>query len=661
MFSGRPIWLKENRIAEFAVLFVAALVSYSPALGGPFLWDDKWLAMENPLIKSPLFIIEVFKHFLFLDSLSAYYRPVQNLSYMLDYWAWGDNPFGYHLSNIFWHALAALLLCQLLKRLVDANSLMPLAVALLWAVHPIHNAAVAYISGRADSLACVFALAAWLLYERSIQTKSAPYAIAAAVALFLALCSKEIAFVWIVLFFVYELGIRRHRPNPKVFGTVLAVVGFYLWLRHGLGHRSGPEVESEPLATRLLLMLRAMGDYVWLVLFPDNLHMERIIYLRSAYQSTATWQQNIRLEYLSLIGTAAIALISLACFRNWPGKQIRILGALWFVIGFLPISNLFPLNAQSAEHWIYMPSMGLLVFLAGCWPALPHGKTIVYALAVAALVARTAVRSADWADTERFFKQTIAAGGGTPRTWINLANFYAENRKLPEAERILGRTMELFPDYAPARINLGQVLLNEGKNELAEPLLRFQKNETEAFARKFPSTWRAALCLAQQELRSNRRPQALALLDEALTRHPEIWELNRLKAELIEPAAALAVVDAYAGGHWWHYPARMELARLQALTGKPAEALASWQRAAWLDIRKSTPYQLVAGLHLEQNDPEQARQWQLKALKRSPDQPSQYLFLAQIYDRLGSSDLSAKASAQAEALYKKFKTADPTR
>jgi len=41
------------------------------------------------------------------------------------------------------------------------------------------------------------------------------------------------------------------------------------------------------------------------------------------------------------------------------------------VLGFLPISNLFPLNAQVAEHWIYMASAGLLVMLAGFACAIP--------------------------------------------------------------------------------------------------------------------------------------------------------------------------------------------------------------------------------------------------------------------------------------------------
>ena len=40
-------------------------------------------------------------------------------------------------------------------------------------------------------------------------------------------------------------------------------------------------------------------------------------------------------------------------------------GGGWFLAGFLPISNLFSLNASVAEHWLYLPSIGFLLFLRG--------------------------------------------------------------------------------------------------------------------------------------------------------------------------------------------------------------------------------------------------------------------------------------------------------
>ena len=66
-------------------------VVHLPSLSGEMVWDDSFLARDSPFIKSPLFILEAFRHYLFLDSFSAHYRPVQNLSFIVDYFFWNGN------------------------------------------------------------------------------------------------------------------------------------------------------------------------------------------------------------------------------------------------------------------------------------------------------------------------------------------------------------------------------------------------------------------------------------------------------------------------------------------------------------------------------------------------------------------------------------------
>src|SRR5256714_10173008 len=100
---------------------VLALVGFAvhfPSLQGQLIWDDQYLAHDNPLIKSPLLILENFRHYLFLDSFSSHYRPVQNISYIVDYLIWNNDPYGFHLSNILWHLASGILLFLLLERLL---------------------------------------------------------------------------------------------------------------------------------------------------------------------------------------------------------------------------------------------------------------------------------------------------------------------------------------------------------------------------------------------------------------------------------------------------------------------------------------------------------------------------------------------------------------
>jgi hypothetical protein len=125
-----------------------------PALPGDLIWDDQLLVRDNPLIKSPLLILETFRHHLFLDSFTTHYRPVQNVSYTLDYLLWETNWHGYHLSNVLWHVAGGVLLFLLLEKLLRGLLLQPAAV-------PADVAAQEKKSGTTSTVAFLIALLWW--------------------------------------------------------------------------------------------------------------------------------------------------------------------------------------------------------------------------------------------------------------------------------------------------------------------------------------------------------------------------------------------------------------------------------------------------------------------------------------------------------------------
>ncbi len=99
-------------------MFAVALVVRLPALSGEPVWDDDYLVAENPFIKSPILAVEAFRHYLFPESVSLHYRPVQNISFALDYFFWNSSAYGYHVTNLLLHATCGVLLYFLLKRLL---------------------------------------------------------------------------------------------------------------------------------------------------------------------------------------------------------------------------------------------------------------------------------------------------------------------------------------------------------------------------------------------------------------------------------------------------------------------------------------------------------------------------------------------------------------
>src|SRR5437867_1641084 len=100
-----------KRIVPAFLVTVITFAVYLPALRGGFVWDDTALIQRDPLIRSWRLIPEGFQHFLFTDATASdFFRPIQRLTYTLDYAAFGFNPSGYHFTSIAWHVAAALAL-----------------------------------------------------------------------------------------------------------------------------------------------------------------------------------------------------------------------------------------------------------------------------------------------------------------------------------------------------------------------------------------------------------------------------------------------------------------------------------------------------------------------------------------------------------------------
>ncbi len=261
----------------------------------------------------------------------------------------------------------------------SALSLGAFFVALLWIVHPVHSAAVDYISGRADSLAFLFACAGWLLYIRArkstrLAAQTALYILAALSGL-LALCSREIAFVWILLFLLHLTFFDKGLSRRALIITGLCSIGL-LGIYAGLRTLPAVPLSAAPshgwaAPMRAVMMLRSLGDYARLMVFPGNLHMERTVVEPENYLSHDQWRHSASVEYLSILGLLFFGALLYGAFRAGPSRGLRIFGASWFLLGYLPISNLIELNATVAEHWLYLPSVGFLIFVVGCVLDLP--------------------------------------------------------------------------------------------------------------------------------------------------------------------------------------------------------------------------------------------------------------------------------------------------
>ena len=187
-----------RRLRLFALVFVLAAALYAPSVSYGFVWDDISLIRENRFLHDFTTLRENLTGDFFRRSHDpasiGHWRPLPTLTYMFDWRAGHGEPHAFHVHNAILHGLAAALLAMLALEL-GLSAPAASGAALLFASHPVHVEAVAWISGRPDLLCGLFVIAALLLDARAAKSGGRALAIASGCATLAGLLSKEMAVI----------------------------------------------------------------------------------------------------------------------------------------------------------------------------------------------------------------------------------------------------------------------------------------------------------------------------------------------------------------------------------------------------------------------------------------------------------------------------------
>jgi protein O-mannosyl-transferase len=475
------------------ILFVVVFISYAPAMRNEFVWDDTALILRDPLIRSWRLIPEGFNHFLFIDATpSDFYRPIQRLTYTIDYAAFAFNPKPYHVTSVLWHGLAALALLIFAAEFLIASGLergraqiIALAAALIWAIHPVQSAAVAYISGRADPLAAAFGFFGLFLLLRgstSSGSRQLLFLAGSGAALILSAFSKESGLIFPLLGLTFFL-IQKNWSSLWKTAVVTIFVGIiYFSLRAGAEHYPSPTLTPPPPAlVRAIIAARAVAEYAGLLMFPLNLHMDRDVETQPTGFNEASLSHAALRELQTLAGLILIAAFLYWLIRSRKRAPAVFMSLLFALITYLPVSGIVALNATAAEHWVYLPSAFLFLAIAleivgfikkaSVRRSAVAGVTTVCAVWAIFLGARTFVRTFDWKNQRTFLERTIAHGGDSARMLINLAGLEITEGKLGDAAAHLHAALKKKPDQPLAILNLAAVALKQNDFKQARDLL----------------------------------------------------------------------------------------------------------------------------------------------------------------------------------------------
>jgi len=278
-----------------------------------------------------------------------FWRPILTITFILSAQISGLDLWGYHLTDIVLHLMASMLVFGALKTLGIRRG--PAFVcSLLFCLHPSLTQAVAWISGRNDSLLAVFILPCIIFFVKFLESPSVKWYLLHVLFFAFSMLTKESAIVLPLLALYYAAVVKKQ--NLYSLSTALLLLGWGMVLLNWQISRGiaqmGPLGDKWFAVKTVFSHLPVLFLYLGKIFWPFNLAFAPV-------QADVNFIPGIA---AILLLTAAIVL---AKTRNW---RMITFGVLWFVLFLVPtffhhIGITHP--PKFYEHRIYLSFIGIMM------------------------------------------------------------------------------------------------------------------------------------------------------------------------------------------------------------------------------------------------------------------------------------------------------------
>jgi tetratricopeptide (TPR) repeat protein len=474
---NREIW--RRRALPILALWAFALLAYSNSFRAGFVFDNNSMILRDSrvhAVTSENLRLILTQEYWYKTATSILYRPLTTFSYLLNYAIFGNGPHpaGYHWVNFALHAIniaLVYLLGLLLFREMELKERLALALAAVWAVHPVLTESVTNIVGRADLLAGFGVLAGLLCHVHGGTASGgrklawlAGLAGATAIGLF----SKESAVVVLAAMLIYDLAFHQ-TWRARASGYLALAVSFlaFFYVRgQVLAKLAGgpipfvdnPLVDAGFFSARLTA-IKVVGKYLWLLLWPSHLSCD-YSYNQIPLSTWGDWK-----ALAAVAACVALAAVAIACYRR--SKPVFFCIAFFFA-ALAPTSNmLIFIGTIMAERFLYLPSIGfagclVLAVYAVC-RRLPAAAPAALAVVCVAFAARTYTRNFDWYDDQSLWSSATQSSPASYKPHALLASYLltAKEARLDTAAGEAGRSLAIL-DSLPNQLNTVQPYLVAG-------------------------------------------------------------------------------------------------------------------------------------------------------------------------------------------------------
>ncbi|MFH0953921.1 MAG: hypothetical protein V1873_06295 [Verrucomicrobiota bacterium] len=452
MESGSTSQDRRAPILFVLPLFVIlSFVVFGPILRAEYAYDSTYLIdrLKGPPPTTLADVVSPSRFGPTTGNLS--WRPLNVLIMMLvDLRLFGANPALSASLNLVLHGINAFLLLVLLRRArsqfancdregkaaarfaAPVARFAPWVGAVLFLVHPLNSEAVLCTGFRADLIAATCILACALLFVRWHECRGRAGAACwrwlagAAAVLAVGLLTKEVAVVALVqvpVLALLALPARRRAIVDTGLGAAVLFVVFAAFLAAWRAFRF-PDYPD--------VFLGGGGRFLGLV--------NMLVVFKEVYLAKVVWPWPLRVDYGFVpvagvadprVWTAAAAVLALLLVVVLAARREKLcaVGAIWYLVGFLPVSQIVPVPDPVAERFCYVPMLGIALLAGGIAKALLATKAASPRLLAAAGILVAVVlagvsfrRSFDWRDD----------------VTLNIANWEEAGDRRPRALEALG-------------------------------------------------------------------------------------------------------------------------------------------------------------------------------------------------------------------------------
>jgi hypothetical protein len=338
-------------------------------------------------------------------------------------------PFFWHLFLLGLHLLNCYLLYILLTPIMGKD-ISIIAVA-IWAINPMLNQTVVWISGRPYTIAVTLCLVAMINWQN-------PFIVLPLYALAV-VTNISIVFVPVLIKIIHP---GTWQSNFYLIVIFAVAIPFILW-KFKMRFSKALVIDRENFKfrkRRFNNLARVYAYYVWTLFTPVRMGW----YHQAGFRYNSKWD---KFNIWTLVGYVLVFIFAKQGLFGW-----------WFLLGLLPNMNIFVTNAFLQDRYTYFGSIGLACIVA---PIL-YQYPVLFIVACTFYGTRAYMYTRQLLNDETMYRENWRNHPFSDYSVNNLSFFLIQQKRFSEAQVIIMRALETTKDNKMLWYNLGVTYAAQG-------------------------------------------------------------------------------------------------------------------------------------------------------------------------------------------------------